>query len=102
MKFFHARQSAYHTDARMIDNAIYTPYRYDDMPSTMKKDDGRTPTGTLVDIDEPGVAQNPPRKARSKFLVAQDHLADVFVFSYGVVVLWGMAEAQEKRFLTSL
>jgi uncharacterized Rmd1/YagE family protein len=84
----------------MIDNVIYTPYRYDDTPSTTKKSD--TPTGMLVDIDDGQATPTPTRKVRSKFLVTQDPLADIFVFSYGVVVIWGMTEAQEKRFLSSM
>ena len=85
----------------MIDNVIYTPYRYDDSPSAIKFPDS-TPTGILVDVNEGQSAPAPARKGRSKFLVLQDRLADIFVFSYGVVVIWGMTEIQEKRFLTSL
>lgn len=96
-KFFHARQSAYHTDARMIDNAIYTPYRYDEAPTSSKRND--PPLGTLVDIEEPRSSR---RKGKSKFLVPPDHLADIFVFVYGVIVIWGMTEPQEKRFLSSM
>jgi uncharacterized Rmd1/YagE family protein len=28
--------------------------------------------------------------------------AEIFLFSYGTVVIWGMTEQQEKRFLSSL
>jgi uncharacterized Rmd1/YagE family protein len=85
----------------MIDNAIYTPYRYDDTPSS-KRGNSETPVGTLVEIDDGQSTPTPVRKGRSKFLVVQDRLADIFVFSYGVVVIWNMSEAQERRFLTSL
>jgi hypothetical protein len=40
-------------------------------------------------------------KRKSKF-DAPPSEAEIFLFSYGTVVLWGMTEAQEKRFLTSL
>jgi uncharacterized Rmd1/YagE family protein len=89
----------------MIDNAIYTPYRYDDMASlgSLKKTDSGAATGLLVDIDDdPLATPKPSRKGRSKFLVPRDDLADIFVFGYGVVVIWGMTENQEKRFLSSL
>lgn len=68
----------------------------------MVKPPDSTPTGILVDVDEGHAIPTPARKGRSKFLVLQDRLADIFVFSYGVVVIWGMTEIQEKRFLTSL
>jgi uncharacterized Rmd1/YagE family protein len=86
----------------MIDNVIYTPYLYDDTPSPTKRGNGSTPVGTLIEIDDGQATPTPARKGRSKFLILQDRLADIFVFSYGVVVIWGMTEAQEKRFLTSL
>ena len=28
--------------------------------------------------------------------------AEIFIFEYGTVMIWGMTEAQEKRFLSSL
>lgn len=30
------------------------------------------------------------------------HMADVFIFKYGTVVIWGMTQAEEQRFLSSM
>lgn len=41
------------------------------------------------------------KRGLDAFSVGQDE-AEVFVFSYGTVVIWGMDEAQERRFLASM
>lgn len=43
----------------------------------------------------------PAKKRRSKFYAVPNE-AEIFVFGYGTVVIWGMSEAQEKRFLASM
>lgn len=32
----------------------------------------------------------------------EEWVPDVFLFEYGTVVIWGMTEKEEKRFLSSL
>ena len=32
----------------------------------------------------------------------EEHMADVFIFKYGTVVIWGMTQAEEQRFLSSM
>jgi uncharacterized Rmd1/YagE family protein len=108
MKFFQARKKAYHTNPKLIDDVIYTPYVYDppanlpdpsNSPST-----SRAPTGDLLGIPELREVSGEERamkKAKSKFDTAGSE-AEIFMFSYGTVVIWGMTEAQEKRFLSSM
>ncbi|TEB31865.1 DUF155-domain-containing protein [Coprinellus micaceus] len=108
MKFFQARKKAYHTNPKLIDDVIYTPYVYDppanlpdpsNSPST-----SRAPTGDLLGIPELREVSGEERamkKAKSKFDTAGSE-AEIFMFSYGTVVIWGMTEAQEKRFLSSI
>jgi uncharacterized Rmd1/YagE family protein len=125
MKFFHARQFSYSTNPKRIDSVIYTPYRYNEniqpphvatsfRPSKVKlSSDGsetavqpNSHTGDLLGVPElaPGTeggGSNGKAKRKSKF----DELpgvAEIFLFSYGTVVIWGMTEPQEKRFLSSL
>jgi uncharacterized Rmd1/YagE family protein len=69
-----------------------------------------TTTGDLLGVPElatsdtvAGVA--PPatkRKGSSKWDTTSIGEAEIFLFSYGTVVIWGMTEQQEKRFLSSL
>ncbi|KAJ3504534.1 hypothetical protein NMY22_g17892 [Coprinellus aureogranulatus] len=108
MKFFQARKKAYHTNPKLIDDVIYTPYVYD--PPTNAQDPShssstsRAPTGDLLGIPELREAdgeERPTKKAKSKFDTAGSE-AEIFMFSYGTVVIWGMTEAQEKRFLSSI
>ena len=52
------------------------------------------PSGT-----EP-VPQDGKGRKKSKFSETTTE-AEIFIFEYGTVVIWGMTEAQEKRFLSS-
>lgn len=111
MKFFNARRNAYHTNPKLIDDVIYTPYVYELQP---KSSDNRqphsnpVPTGDLLGIPE--LRQETPddddqtvrKKKRRSFFDTTAHEAEIFMFQYGTVVIWGMTETQEKRFLASM
>lgn len=49
--------------------------------------------------DETNLAKG--KKRKSKFDETPTE-AEIFMFEYGTVVIWGMTEAQEKRFLSSM
>ena len=118
MKFFKARQSAYGTDPRVIDEVIYTPYRYEpttepENPRTSKvkwahaagsrDQNGHDEDGEADLLGVPELIPGSAGKKRSKFDTQNENgLAEIFLFRYGTVVIWGMSEAQEKRFLSSL
>ncbi|KAF9819408.1 hypothetical protein IEO21_02151 [Rhodonia placenta] len=120
MKFFNARRASYHTNPKIIDEVIYTPYAYE-----LSSEDGigshrqvrfqaqsptRSQTGDLLGVAElaPEHAhtdeeQQVPKNRKIKFLSRErPREAEIFLFKYGTVVLWGMTEAQEKRFLSSI
>lgn len=108
MKFFMARKKAYHTNPKLIDDVIYTPYVYD--PPSLTQDLSKStsashaPTGDLLGIPEFREAdgeERPTKKVKSKFNTAASE-AEIFMFSYGAIVIWGMTEPQEKRFLSSM
>jgi uncharacterized Rmd1/YagE family protein len=70
-----------------------------------------TVTGDLLGVPELAasdgmVTATPPtataKRKGSKWDVAGTGEAEIFLFSYGTVVIWGMTEQQEKRFLSSL
>lgn len=118
MKFFKARQSAYGTDPRIIDEVIYTPYRYEPVAepentrtskvkwasaSGTHEQNGHEEGGDGDLLGVPELVAGNTGKKRSKFdTQGDDGLAEIFLFRYGTVVIWGMSEAQEKRFLSSL
>jgi len=113
MKFFNARRNAYHTDAKLIEDVIYTPYVYDPPPNLHENRQAHAasyaPTGDLLGIPElredgnGGTDHEGTTKKRksSKFDTTATE-AEIFLFDYGTVVIWGMTESQEKRFLSSL
>jgi uncharacterized Rmd1/YagE family protein len=70
-----------------------------------------TVTGDLLGVPELAasddmVTATPPtptaKRKGSKWDAAGTGDAEIFLFSYGTVVIWGMTEQQEKRFLSSL
>ena len=132
MKFFNARRGSYHTNPRIIVDVIYTPYVYEPPSAQPSAQSGthtrvhfQTPsshhqsrTGDLLGVPElaPGESgpdaqgqsgaeasaqTNAKGRKRSKFAETPTE-AEIFIFEYGTVVIWGMTEAQEKRFLSSL
>jgi len=104
MKFFNARRSAYHTNPKLIDEVIYTPYVYDPHDAPTLRSELYTATGDLLGIPELREnegAEHTITKKRGKFDTTATE-AEIFLFDYGTVVIWGMTEAQEKRFLSSM
>ncbi|CAK5272895.1 unnamed protein product [Mycena citricolor] len=113
LEFLNARRTAYSTNAKVIDECIYTPYMYrpstaSDRSSTLMGSSpppkAQSQTGDLLGIpelhQEDEESQEPSRK-RSKFDTTTAE-AEIFLFEYGTVVIWGMTEAQERRFLSSI
>jgi uncharacterized Rmd1/YagE family protein len=108
MKFFNARRNAYHTNPKLIDEVIYTPYVYD--PPSNSEDvphlaESRPPTGDLLGVPELRDENHrdlPTAKKRKSYFDTTSTEAEIFLFDYGTVVIWGMTEAQEKRFLSSM
>jgi uncharacterized Rmd1/YagE family protein len=107
MRFFNARRAAYRTDAKIIDDVIYTPYAYEPSSNSDVQVKRSNQTGDLLGVAElnppTSDASNayPAKKKRGKFHAVPNE-AEIFVFGYGTVVIWGMTEAQEKRFLASI
>jgi uncharacterized Rmd1/YagE family protein len=110
LKFFNARRNAYRTDAKLIDEVIYTPYVYDpptDIHVNWQSPSQSARTGDLLGIPEfrkHGDIENnrvTTKKKPSKFDTTASE-AEIFMFGYGTIVIWGMTEAQEKRFLSSM
>ncbi|KAI6104393.1 hypothetical protein F5141DRAFT_189252 [Pisolithus sp. B1] len=106
-KFFEVRRQAYHTDPKIIDDeVVYTPYAYEPTLEVHANSKRNPATGDLLGLPELVSSANDEngsgkRRKRSKFNTIPSE-ADVFVFSYGTVVIWGMTETQERRFLSSI
>ena len=108
-KFFNARRVSYLADPKIIDEVLYTPYTYE--PEVNQEASGKflPESGDLLGIPElrPPVSEAEEngipakRKKISKFHTVPTE-AEIFIFNYGTVVIWGMTEAQEKRFLSSM
>ena len=130
MRFFNARRSTYHTNPRIIDEVIYTPYAYDPsdsrhvhfnslprasgneiqnpvqhregdllgVPELAPHESVSNGSQTVVSDSNQGAAA---KRKKSKFDEVPT-VAEVFLFQYGTIVIWGMTEIEEKRFLSSM
>jgi uncharacterized Rmd1/YagE family protein len=56
----------------------------------------------LATTDAATAGATPTKRKGSKWDTAGTDEAEIFLFSYGTVVIWGMTEQQERRFLSSL
>ena len=108
IKFFNARRETYNTNPQLIDEVIYTPYSYN--PSGPQPGPGAgqsteiPPTGDLLGTPDLLTESGSPTRARkrSNKFTETPTKAEIFLFEYGTVVIWGMTDTEEKRFLSSM
>lgn len=104
MRYFNARRETYNTNPQLIDEVIYTPYSYNPASPQIGQSTEVPPTGDLLGMSALLTENNSPthpRKRSNKFTEAPGR-AEIFLFEYGTVVIWGMTETEEKRFLSSM
>ena len=107
-KFFNARRQTYHTNPQLIDEVIYTPYSYKPAIPQTSQGAGQNseilPTGDLLGMSDllPENGSSPHTRKRSTKFTETPTQAEIFLFEYGTVVIWGMTETEEKRFLSSM
>ena len=122
LKFLKARKMAYETNPRTFDDVIYTPYTYQHAPArrtpstargAMRTGSDATVVGDLLGVpelvDEAAVENDAAQngaidKGKRPVLEGniEDQMADVFIFKYGTIVIWGMTQEEEQRFLSSM
>ncbi|RCI16913.1 hypothetical protein L249_2185 [Ophiocordyceps polyrhachis-furcata BCC 54312] len=119
MRFFKGRGKTRGANPKLIDECIYTPYAYVHGPESLPSPHRRHSTGgesfdakalrqtappddvyhdsaaAAADDDLPALEPTP------EFDV-QVHTPEAFLFDYGVIVVWGMTEAHEARFLRDI
>ncbi|CAN6649769.1 sporulation protein Rmd1p [Trichomonascus vanleenenianus] len=84
---FLAGRKYHNTAPKLFDECLYTPYSYrrEGEADVVHQHD-------LIRLDDEG----------GEIDVSHDGRSDVFLFDYGVVVLWGFSEKEEQRFLKEL
>ncbi|AMD21277.1 HEL003Wp [Eremothecium sinecaudum] len=76
----------HHTHQKLFDECLYTPFIYTDW-----RGDKRFEHEDVIRLDDEGGEIN-----------VSDKQPDLFIFAYGVVVMWGFTEREEKAFLNDL
>lgn len=112
LRFLKSRSSTRGTSPKQFDECIYTPYSYShEHPSVVR-------TGNLIDLEDPTKSTSEEdrsseadtlddRDDRSllNFVMEQNRSvvsSEVFLYQYGVVVIWGMTVTEEQRFLKDI
>lgn len=100
LKHLESRRYTHATDPRVFDDVIYTPY----VPHTHANASTHSHSHNDAEADLLGVPELVDRKtSRYQRFQLGAHTPDVFFFSEtGVVVMWGMEEAMERRVLSML
>lgn len=78
-KWLYDRKRKNHTTPKLFDECIYTSFKFHKDDIAKDKD--------LIRLDEEGGEIN------------LENQKDVFIFEYGVIVLWGFKQHEEQRFL---
>ncbi|KAH7329127.1 hypothetical protein B0I35DRAFT_419369 [Stachybotrys elegans] len=114
MRFLKGRGKTRGANPKLIDECIYTPYSYTFTKQTQpsrepshghgtphsQQDNHHSPGfGNGSSHMDPGIAHM-PRDGLLGPSLTED--VPVFLFDYGVVVVWGMTEAQETKFLKDI
>lgn len=112
LRFLKSRSSARGTNPKQFDECIYTPYSYSYgiLPVVQ--------TGNLIDLEDPAKATNEEDRSSEgdtlddgddrsllNFVMEQNRSvvsSEVFLYQYGVVVIWGMTVTEEQRFLKDI
>lgn len=79
-------KKVHHTHPKLFDECLFTPFIYTDW-----RGDKRFIDEDVIRLDDEGGEIN-----------VSDKQPDLFIFEYGVVVMWGFTEREEKAFLNDL
>ncbi|CEP63952.1 Rmd1p LALA0_S09e06194g [Lachancea lanzarotensis] len=76
----------HHTHPKLFDECLFTPFIYTDW-----RGDKRFANEDVIRLDDQGGEIN-----------VSDKQPDLFIFEYGVIVMWGFTEREEKAFLNDI
>lgn len=127
LRFFKGRGKKRGANPKLIDECIYSPYRYtaetgedsgvgldtDEAPRRERRHSadlgaitrGYEPTGPETDVAHDrsfGDFSPEMRMENTPDFDTAVHTPEVFAFDYGVVVVWGMTVGEERRFLKEI
>lgn len=86
IRWLNDSKKIHHTHPKLFDECLYTPFIYTDW-----RGDKRFEHEDVIRLDDEGGEIN-----------VSDKRPDLFIFEYGVVVMWGFTEREEKAFLNDI
>lgn len=105
LKFLKSRGISRGTSPKQFDECIYTPFSYGLEQRTEDLIDLRDPGHSKsADTEEAGEDDRDDRSLLN-FVMEQNRSvvsSEVFLYQYGVVVIWGMTVKEEQRFLKDI
>lgn len=99
VKWLKARAQTRGSMPKRIDECIYSPFSYHHQDTGLNE---RTPDGLEQIIEEENENGSDTESVLSIVKKQPRFLSEVFLFNYGVVVIWGMTEQEEERFLKDI
>ncbi|KAF3079476.1 hypothetical protein TWF102_002847 [Orbilia oligospora] len=114
MKFLKSKTTTRGSNPKQFDECIYTPFSYlyqkrvreqteQDLIDFQELQLTESAPAAIVGPDSPTLERNPDVTSDALSFV-DTHLItpEIFLFEYGVVVIWGMTLQEEKRFLKDI
>ncbi|KAK6501651.1 hypothetical protein TWF481_009481 [Arthrobotrys musiformis] len=115
MKFLKSKATTRGSNPKQFDECIYTPFSYLYQKRVREQTEQdlidfqelqlteSAPAAAVVGPDSPTLERNPDVNSDALSFV-DTHLItpEIFLFEYGVVVIWGMTLQEEKRFLKDI
>jgi len=87
IKWIKSCRKTNHTKPKLFDDCLYTPFIYKDW----RGDKRATENNDFIRLSSKGGE-----------IYVSDKQPDLFIFEYGVIVMWGFTEREEKAFLSDL
>ncbi|KAK6519683.1 hypothetical protein TWF281_003502 [Arthrobotrys megalospora] len=113
MKFLKSKTTTRGSNPKQFDECIYTPFSYlyqkrvreqteQDLIDFQELQMSESATAAVVGPDSPTLERNPEVSDALSFVDTHLITPEIFLFEYGVVVIWGMTLQEEKRFLKDI
>ncbi|KAK6358377.1 hypothetical protein TWF730_007714 [Orbilia blumenaviensis] len=113
MKFLKSKATTRGSNPKQFDECIYTPFSYlyqkrvreqteQDLIDFQELQMSESAPTAVVGPDSPTLERNPDASDALSFVDTHLITPEIFLFEYGVVVIWGMTLQEEKRFLKDI
>lgn len=105
LRWLKDKKKIHNTSPKLFDECLYTPFTYKDWRGTTNNNSDNNNSSTIID----DANANAAAAARKLIRLADEggeidigKKNDIFIFEYGVVIMWGYTRKEESAFLEDL